>query len=480
MLPGDLDRFHFYARRVRTLEYKQYDHGSEPLEAHYEDLWTANGGPLLPRLTCIRYATYPSFHRVVEDAYRLFRSFVTPRLTSLSIDECSDRESDIEKLYQVLDTLPKIAPRLETLRLAARLGSLDLPRLKQLLERYPALCRVALDVHIGYWYSYGGRDKDAHITPEILLELAALPKLCELRMWPRPSLASGHNGDPVVFPALEALTLTDFTTPFLIIRLFALPALRRLVLTDDQLSRNWDFDRLMAAACSGLSQTLEEINIAFQIWRPVQRYRRIDGCMVTKYPGGETYSVDLACEVLSPLLCYHNLQVVTFAITLPLSISDTMLLVCAQAWPRLRKLQIKGDYKLEKQKPPAERPTYLGLVHLVRACRDLAEISIVLGEPKAQDRSLDVPVSRNRVRLHFYHSTLDSEDFTARWVAKMFPYVAVIQRTILKDFGQTVWPEDSLQPVEVEWPELYERVQRHRRKRQAVALKTRKSKKCSS
>lgn len=77
MVLSDLDRFDFYARRIRKLEFEQY-HSIQPAESALQELRELKGGPIWPNVQSVCCT-------VRDMPFPLLEDFFTPMLVSLDI-----------------------------------------------------------------------------------------------------------------------------------------------------------------------------------------------------------------------------------------------------------------------------------------------------------------------------------------------------------------------------------------------------------
>lgn len=397
-MPSDLDRFEFYAQRIRRLEYQQH-RTLNPAEAVLQELRGLKGGPLWPNVQSVSWTVKD----IPSAPFRFLESLFTPILGSLDIICEFDKGQKMPE--DIMTSLSTRCPYLENLRLDLPLGVLDTAMLLSSLRRCNVLQRLSLTISAK---TAQGHSPPYTVDSHFLSEIAALPKLAELRVV--RSSEYSHDRDvvhPIAFSSLKGLLLDvkDTSSISRMLEDCMFPFLAELSISFDLVSgQPTDILELPRIVRSHIScNNIGSLTV----------YKRGSRVM-------EIYShAVISMSSLHPLLDFRNLHHLEFRPRLAISLTDVDLESFARSWARLHTLKIVGEPNMGLH----ALPTFRGLAHLVRFCPDLANISVVLGEPEERVPSdlNDLPVSSNRVQLDFNHSVFSDVQFAALWISKMFP-----------------------------------------------------------
>ena len=377
-------------------------------------LSSLRAAPLLPNLQAVEY--WSPFSAYLDRPDEILKCFAAPSLRSL--DMSLDTRGGQEFSSALTDVFTHCGS-LRTFHLRTRIGDVDLPLLSSALGHCASLQHFSLrlDSHPSH-----------RASPRLLAQLAALPKLCDLRLYTWiPHAHQGHttpatSPKPVVFSYLSSFELLtyDVASAVAILERCTFPCLKKIILFSECAAVHTLPSLLKSQICA---ETLESLSIHAGSRSPTERLYARDP--VVHY------------SELFPLLAFRNLENVSIVVTNRhgLHFDDEGWEAFAHAWPHLRTLRMTGAAVIET-KSGCVASTYKSFAHLARLCPDIRSVDIIIADTDApesvsRDRGIPdlLPINRHVTKLHFHHSQLNDPDFTAAWVAKMFPSVSRTSRT---------------------------------------------------
>ena len=411
----DLDRFNFYAPRVRSLAI-HCSHVVLPLPL-YEALYHLNGDvPLLPRLRTLEWNA--SEWIGITASISLLQVYATPGLASLSLRNADWRA---DGLLLGLSSLPSRFPSLQLLHL-------DLNNVPQDISPVLSIVREWQRIRI-LNFSLRALPLNVSAGPQLLPQLASVQKLQKLSLYadvlPTRGTLPITSHTHATFHALTTLIIHSNDPPVLLYNCH-FPSLRQFEVRTHAV--------VIPRIPSMLRSHIPCNRLMVLIFRTTFISRR-----------KQTSRLVMRFEDMCPLMELHNLRHLIIQLRptpnesrwphhvqlqIGIELTDDEWETLVRAWPRLLTLDVAASHAVETA-DGFGGPSYRVFASLIRHCPFLEEIGLFIAHSSGtEDDLVDLPSSRRQVKLKLYHSRIDPKDyrFTATWIRHMFPRVASISR----------------------------------------------------
>ncbi|EPQ55491.1 hypothetical protein GLOTRDRAFT_93125 [Gloeophyllum trabeum ATCC 11539] len=391
-LPAELDRFRYYAAKVRFLAI-----GSNASDDLVIALAARSQVPLFPNLQALHWWM---------DNYNLayMLEFLVPRPRALNVT--LDGESEGAGLNRLLDIVHTKTPALECFKFEC-VDSPPLPAPGRLISN--STCFASLRV----------LEWDPLLSVADIVALAALPNLQDLKF----NATRIPSGVMLDFSALPGPPFSELAT---------------LRVQADTLQFCSDFvEAIRSCALRTLEVTAPGITCG-DISSLLSRLRRRNlksSLRVLHIHGGiQESAITMPLDMLRPLCCLANLEELWFRLPCAFTGTNIVLLDLVKAWPRLQVLQLGEQSRLGRSDF-----TLLVLEQLVFHCPHLRDLDIsglninstVTMEWKIKSSREERPVARNGelLELTLGRSIVGDPLEVAMLLSRIFPRLRSIQAT---------------------------------------------------